>query len=240
MPPPHHHTLPHTTPHHHHHPHPYLRQLRKLETDLLNRFKGIVDEKQSRRAHVDALIDGLRSRFTDTDDTLDRQRRELQAADRRRLEDMELVERAVAAVQEQVRRLNERITDGVRGLSTEVRRLAAAGRKAGADLHEVKADAAAAKAGIVAAGAESSHRFDSVSQVLRALTNAVAAPPPSLPAGHREGAGASGMSGGHRSGVHMPSHVAPVPPPVPRSMHGATGGGSYLVGGHPPPYTSTR
>ena len=180
----------------------FATQVHTLEKDLLQRFKGIAEERQSRRGHVDAVIDGLRSRFTDADDTMDRHRRELQAADRRRLEDMELVERAVAAVQEQVRRLNERVNQGFRDLATDVRRLSAAGRRVGVEISEAKAEAASAKATILAAGQESSHRFDSVSQVLRALTNAVSAAP------------AESVSS-QRGGFHTRTHVEAVAPPVP-------------------------
>lgn len=218
--------------------HAHRPQVRKLEHDLVERFKGLAEERQTRRSHVDAVLDGLRARFTDTDDILDRQRREVQEADRRRLDDMELVEKAVASVQEQVRRLDERVTSGFRNAGTELRRLQVAGRRTGSELSEVRAEAAAARAGVAATGAEVSHRFDSVSSVLRALTNAVAKEG-SDGAGAGGGASDGGGAGAAGAASSASMRVPAVPPPVPsyltsQSTHGHGGAphGASGFGGH--------
>lgn len=187
-------------------------QVHSLEGDLLKRFSAQAEEYRARRGHVDAVLDGLRARFTDIDEVADRQRRELQAADRRRLEDMELVEKAVASVQEQLRRLRDQVTSGSRSTTTELRRLNAQARKVTGDINEVRAEAATAKASFAAAGVEANQRFDSVSQVLRALTNAVAVGGAAATPSGALASGAPSLPGGHATQYFGQSRPPPPPP----------------------------
>lgn len=149
--------------------------LESLGRDLTARFTSLGEERQARRSHVDAVVDGLRARFTDTEDSLERLRRELQLCDRRRLEDMELVEAAVASVQESHRRLKDSAGNTMKQIGAEVRRLAAHARRTESDLAVVRTSAADAHTAVIAVDREATQRFDSVGDVLKALTNAAAA-----------------------------------------------------------------
>ena len=168
-------------------------QFQDVSTAQITTNSETAKECSELKRHFDNQSHTIVGKINDCSAEISKQRSELAVSSEQRMDDLELLEKALSTLQAQQVRLRSGVDESVVPLQTEIRGLKSKVDQIDASISTVKMDGIEARSEIEAIDRDSRHRFENVSRVMKQFaTSLQVGVPPSVNNGFQGLSGGSG------------------------------------------------
>jgi len=146
-----------------------------------------VKECSELKRHWDTQSQTIVSRINECGAEVSKQKTELAVTSEQRMDDLELLEKALSTLQAQQVRLRSSVDEAVIPLQTETKSLRSKADQIDASLSAIKMDAVETRHELEGIDRDARHRFENVSRVMKVFAEALGTkPPPSVERGFKD------------------------------------------------------
>lgn len=149
-------------------------QVTQLKDDISARVAGVREEALAQREATEAKINGVVARIESAEDAAEELRGMTRELSKRRVDDMELVDKAIATAHAQHARFRGLTNNALRALAADVRALHLATKATESAVTAVQMDTSQVKRGVAFRDVDTQRRFDGINEVLSLLSSFVA------------------------------------------------------------------